>query len=98
MKRTIRNSTMFTAVCLGCALAAGCSSDPMATDFKSINGNLTPELMSTAQRPQDVDRALAYTNNANVRMFWDDMGRAFYTDHPSMLSPYPIVNASGTPH
>lgn len=69
----------------------------MATDFNSINGNLTPELRSTAQRPVDTRRAIGYMSNANFRMFWDDLGRAFYTDHPSTLSPYPIVLSSGTP-
>ena len=33
---------------------------------------------------------------ASYRVF-DDLGRAFYTDHPSRLSPYPVTYTSGNP-
>ena len=79
------------------ALAAGCQSDPTAVSFDSIRGDLTPELRGLRTRPLDVKRNLAVTNNMNVRMFWDDLGRVFYTDHPSRLSPYPIMYTTGNP-
>ena len=51
----------------------------------SLRGNLTPELATTGQRPDDVDNALAIMKNANWRMFGEDLGSVWYTDRPSRL-------------
>lgn len=75
----------------------GCSSDPMATDFKSIKGDLSPELQSIAERDVDIDRNIATTFEQNGRMFWNDLGRAWYVDRPSIMSPFPIVPTGGQP-
>jgi hypothetical protein len=75
----------------------GCSSDPMATDFKSIKSDLTPELQGVTERPVDIDRNIATTFEQNGRNFWNDLGRAFYVDRPSILSPYFIVPTGGQP-
>ena len=45
----------------------------------------------------DEQRNMAVAFNQNDRMFYDDLGRAFYTDHPTRLSPYPITYTSGNP-
>ena len=83
------------------ALAVGCQTlspgDPTDVSFDSIRGDLTPELRGLRTRQVDAKRNLAVTNNMNVRMFWDDLGRVFYTDHPSRLSPYPIMYTTGNP-
>ena len=50
-----------------------------------------------SQRPVDQHTDLAVTNNQNLRMFNDDIGRVFYTNHASTLSPYPVTNLSGSP-
>lgn len=75
----------------------GCQSadrqDPLS--FSSVANDPSPELQSTTQRPVDVDRSLAYMKDVNKRSFWDDLSRTFYTDHPSRLSPYPIMSTSG---
>ena len=78
---------------LAMIMLAGCS----ATSPNSILANLTPELQGVQERPDDVARNLAITNNANLRMLSNDIGRAFYTNHASRLSPYPIVSFSGNP-
>jgi len=79
----------FTTVLTGC--------NPNKVDYYSITGNLTPELATPSQRPIDQHTDLAVTNNQNLRMFNDDLGRVFYTNHASTLSPYPITNLSGSP-
>ncbi len=75
---------------------AGCSIHDVDPD--SINRNLTPELQTLNERPVDVDRHIWYTQNVNGRLFWEDLGRAFYYDHPSRLSPVDIPAVSGKPH
>lgn len=81
---------------LVCTLGA-CQSDPNDVSFDGIRKNLTPELQSQAERPSDIDRNLAVTFDTNGRMIWNDLGRAFYTDRPSMLSPFPFAPTGGQP-
>jgi hypothetical protein len=76
---------------------AGCSSDPNKVSYQAISHNLTPELQGTVERPVDADRHARTTANLNLRMASDDFGRILYTDHPSKLSPMPIVQSSGMP-
>lgn len=76
---------------------AGCSSThDVSAD--GVNRNLTPELRTLNERPSDVDRHVWYTQNVNKRLFWEDLGRVFYYDHPSRLSPVDIPGVSGKPH
>lgn len=84
---------------LGGAVLVGCSSpsSPYDVSFDAIRGNLTPELRAMTDRLVDEQRNMAVAHNQNDRMFYDDLGRAFYTDHPSRLSPYPITYTSGNP-
>jgi hypothetical protein len=86
-----------TAFAAALVLLAGCSSDPMDVSYSSISRNLTPELQGLAERPIDVNRNLSVTANQNWRMASGDLGRALYTDHPSRLSPFPVVSTSGLP-
>jgi predicted small lipoprotein YifL len=65
--------------------------------FDSIKGNPSPELMGMNERPMDVERNLAVNGNQTSRMFWSDLGRMWFADEPSPLSPYPTVNTSGNP-
>jgi hypothetical protein len=78
------------------AMLVGCQpADPTST--KAILSDLSPELQTTTERPVDVDRNVATTFDQNGRMFWDDLGRVWMTDRPSILSPYVIVPTSGKP-
>ncbi len=79
------------------ALAAGCQTDPNDVSFSAIRHSLTPELRGAVDTPDDADRHLAVTNDTNSRLLMDDLGRMFYTNHPSRLSPLPIVYTSGNP-
>jgi len=96
MHLTARTSLLPALAITGLACLGGCQSG-VSTDFNSIAANPTPELQGTVERRIDVDRHMAITNDLNKRMFSDDLGRSFYTDHPSRLSPFPILSTSGMP-
>jgi hypothetical protein len=87
-------AALVVCVALG---ATGCKQDPLATDFDSIRSNLSPELQTLSERPEDVQRNIAVTFDQNGRSFWNDLGRAFYVDRPSIMTPYPIVPTGGQP-
>ncbi len=74
---------------------AGCQT---ATSFSGLSSNLTPNLASTVERPIDMDRNRAVTVNLDWRSAVDDVGRVLYTDHPSRLSPFPIIATRNAPH
>jgi hypothetical protein len=75
----------------------GCKSGDDVS-FAAISRDLTPELQGSTERPIDVSRNMAVTNNLNMRLLSDDLGRVWYTNHPSSLSPLPIVKPSTQPH
>ena len=81
---------------LGISLV-GCQPKPDDVSFNAVKGNLTPELQTLDESNQDVDRNLAVNFNQDLRMFWMDVGRTFYTDRPSYLSPMPVVATGGQP-
>jgi hypothetical protein len=87
----------FASVCVVtiAALLTGCNNDKVS--YKDVTSDLTPELQSTAQTPREFHNDFATAANQNLRMFWDDLARTFYTDHPSRLSPYPITYTGGHP-
>jgi hypothetical protein len=68
---------------IAAASVTGCQSNPNDVSFNTVKGNLTPELQTLDESNQD------------FRMFWSDLGRAFYTDRPSYLSPMPVVATGG---
>ena len=93
-----RNTTFIVLSSAALALAlTGCKADPYATDFKSINSNLTPELAGLSERPVDQQSNWAQNANQDLRSAADDLGRVWLTDQPSRLSPYPIRSTSGNP-
>lgn len=73
----------------------GCNNNRVT--YKSVTSDLTPELQATAQTPREFHNDFAVMANTNLRGFWDDLARVFYTDHPSRLSPYPITYTGGNP-
>ena len=88
MKKTL---TSLTFIC-GFALVAGCtgSGNTNSVSTDAILSDLTPELASVTERRVDIDSNEAVTQNLEWRMFWDDLARAWMTDHPTRLSPYPV--------
>jgi len=95
MRRSVavlRSSLALTAA-LGCAaMLAACSGhkDYSYEAAKDIRDNATPDLDTLAQRPVDVDNAIAVTFDTNGRLFNEDLGRMFFFDRPSRLTPTPM--------
>ncbi len=89
MRQRIRQSSSLLAVSAFAfgACVGGCSGS--SASYSGIKSNLTPELDTLWQRPTDVDNDLVLMDDENWRMFREDLGRAFYTDRPSRLSPEP---------
>lgn len=88
-------SPVFIAA-VGLVLLAGCKS-PDPTSFEYIKGDLTPELVATTETSDDMARNIAVVWNQNLRGAWNDLGRVWYWDQPSSLSPFPIIHTSGQP-
>ena len=59
--------------------------------------NITPSMDTLAQTYTDTDVDLSVTDNKNLRMAQEDLGRVWYTNRPSRLTPYPVVNTTGNP-
>lgn len=79
--------------CLAAAALAGCTTATSQADYaqaERIRADLTPELDTLSQRPDDISNTLTIMADENGRMIWSDLGRAFYTDRPSRLTPDPV--------
>jgi len=92
----MKRIALFMAPVTLALVLSGCH-NPNDVSYGGITGNLSPEMAGLSQRPVDQHTDLAVTNNQNLRMFNDDIGRVFYTNHSSTLSPYPVTNLSGSP-
>lgn len=85
-----------TILALGSAAAAGltgCSTAASQADHQQaerIRADLTPELDTLYQRPDDMSNAFTIMLDENGRMWWQDLGRALYTNRPSRLTPEPV--------
>jgi hypothetical protein len=89
--------TRATSVIAAAAIVAGLGGCQSDVSFNAIKRDLTPELMTLSERPLDVEAHMAYAMDVNGRLFWEDLGRAWYMDHPSRLSPSEIISVSGKP-
>lgn len=58
--------------------------------YDAIRADLSPELTTLASRHEDIQGTVARTWDTNLRMFWEDWGRALLLDRPVRLSPKPI--------
>lgn len=65
--------------------------------FDAIKNNPSPELSGMNERDVDIQRNLSVNTNQSTRMFWSDLGRIWFADQPSPLSPYPTINTTGNP-
>lgn len=72
-------------------LLVGCAGNQASLE------DITPSMDTLARTYTDSDVDLALTDNQNLRMAQEDLGRVWYTNKPSRLSPYPIVNTTGNP-
>lgn len=100
MTRHLRNGLTLATLAGATTLVAlgGCKSNTDHYSYRAITSNLTPELQGVAERPVDIDTNIAVVENVNWRLMWGDLGRVWYMDRPSILSPFPTVSTSGQPH
>lgn len=67
------------------AFAVGCSAQQ--SRLAAYRANPTPEVDTLAQTHDDIDNRLTVTNDTNLRMLNEDIGRALLLDRPSRLTP-----------
>lgn len=79
-----RSLAIITGVAALAALLSGCSSGDARLD--AVRADPSPNIDTLYQRPADVQNSMTVTFDENGRMFWQDMGRVFMTDHPSRLT------------
>lgn len=89
MPPSARRALPIVALFAAATALGGCVNGDTA-QARRIRRNPTPELETLYQREVDVANRLALTFDENLRMFKQDLGRAFYTDRPSRLSPEPV--------
>ena len=93
MSTRLRRLTILTLGTIAAAAVTGCSTASSPADFaqaERIRQNLTPELDTLYQRPDDMSNAFTIMLDENGRMFWQDLGRVLYTDRPSRLTREPV--------
>lgn len=81
----------------GCTTQARYGTSQMSASYERLFADLTPELQGSHERPIDVTRNVAIVNNLNLRLLSDDLGKVFYTSHPSRLTPFPAMSFTGNP-
>lgn len=73
----------------------GCSYTDVS--FDAIRNNPSPEMTRLAYSKKESQQNWTVMADSNLRMVPDDWDRFWYTDHPSMLTPYPTIYTSGNP-
>ena len=58
---------------------------------------LSPEMKGLSLTKAEAHNNFVVTAVQNGRSMSDDLARAFLTDSPSTLSPYPVVSTGGMP-
>jgi ABC-type uncharacterized transport system auxiliary subunit len=72
---------------LGVVVLGGCDSSGGRKHAYRLNP--TPELDTQAQRRDDIDNQLTLTNDTNLRILNEDVGRFWLLDRPSRMSKLP---------
>lgn len=88
LNRTARiavNTFSIAAIALVGASMLGCNAQQSRT--VSYRQKPSPELDTLSRRHDDIDNRLTVTNDTNLRMLNEDIGRFFLLDRPSRLSP-----------
>jgi hypothetical protein len=80
-------SILFPLAALALTALGGCTGNDQRDE---VLMDLTPNLDTLHQRPEDMTNALVLQFDENGRMFWADLGRATYVDRPSRLTREPV--------
>lgn len=71
------------------SLFAACLGLSACTDnerYEAIKEDPAPGMLTLHERVEDADNGWTVSRNENWRMFWRDLGKAWYTDRPSRLT------------
>lgn len=85
--KTAARRCLFVSAAAALAGLVGCSSE---SQYDAIRADLTPELETLHERQSDMDNSWTIMMDENGRMFVEDLGRVFYTNRPSRLTPEPM--------
>lgn len=88
MKLRVTRGVVVSAALIAGAMATGCST--RSADINAIRMNPSPEVMTLFERPTDVRNAITLMWDENLRMANQDLGRVFFFNKPSRLTPEPI--------
>lgn len=81
-----RNTLLILATATGAPLfMIGCS----GTSPEAFRSDPTPMLQARGETQDDIDNNLAHTSDTNGRNVLNDLGRMFFSDRPSRLTPGP---------
>lgn len=69
----------------------------IAISLGGCSHSISPGMQGLAHTDKEVGIMRKVEMNQNGRMISDDLARAFYLDHPSHLSGYPVTDTSGMP-
>ena len=93
MTARVPRTLVLTLGCMAVVALSGCTTSVSRHDYaeaERVRADLTPELDTLHQRPDDMANALTIMSDENGRMFWQDLGRALYWDRPSRLTREPV--------
>lgn len=86
-QRSTRLTLTAAALATGAgALLGGCSS----TNLDSIRSNPSPGIMTLSQSDEVVLNQMTITQDTNLRQLNEDLGRMWFYDRPSRMTPRPI--------
>ena len=83
--KTTNAALAIAGLALAGTLLAGCGSTRYSSQAASIRSNLSPELATMAERPDDVANTLAIHDSTKTKQLLRDLGTVWYTDRPSRL-------------
>ena len=85
----MNNILTYTFSAAALVLFTGCTSQ------QKIMSDITPSMKTLSQTHSEVNININMTDNQNLRMAEEDLERVWYTNRPSRLSPFPVVNTTG---
>jgi len=86
----MNNILTYTFSATALVLFTGCTSQ------QKIMSDITPSMKTLAQTHSEVNIDINMTDNQNLRMAEEDLARVWYTNRPSRLSSFPVINTTGS--
>ena len=87
----VLKSVLVSGALIAAALTVGCTTGNSSYDkAREYQENPSPELDTLHERRIDMDNQISVTNDENLRMLNEDLGRFFLLDRQSRLTPAPV--------